>query len=371
MDFRGDPASALLEVLDPEQNSAFSDHYLEVPFDLSRVLFITTANLVDPIPPALLDRMEVLRLPGYTQQEKKQIARRYLIPRQLAANGLTPALLRFHADALDRIIRLYTSEAGVRNLEREIGTVCRKFARRLVEGKARREECTQVRGQDLKGYLGPQKLFPDTATRRPEIGVATGLAWTAAGGEILQVEVTAVPGKGNVMLTGSLGDVMKESAHIAFSLVRSRHAEIGFAPDRLATLDIHVHVPAGATPKDGPSAGLAMAAAMASLFSGRSLLPQAAMTGEISLRGRVLPVGGVKEKVLAAARAGVRRVILPEKNRHDLDEVPEEIRRKLEFEFVEEAMPALGLVLTPAPTSAPPVVPAGPALQTTEGTQAG
>ena len=348
-DFRGDPASALLEVLDPQQNSAFSDHYLEIPLDLSRVLFITTANLVDPIPPALLDRMEVLRLPGYALHEKRQIARRFLVPRQLEAHGLTRKQVSLRAPAINAIVKLYTSEAGVRNLEREIGTVCRKIARRIVEGHLDPDERTAVTAPDLKGYLGPQKLFPDRVRRSAQVGVATGLAWTAAGGEVLHVEATALAGKGGLTLTGSLGEVMKESAQIALSYVRGKHAELGFDPDDVSGLDIHVHVPAGGTPKDGPSAGATIAAAVASLLSGRPVLPDRAMTGEISLSGRILPVGGIKEKVLAAARAGARMVLLPRENQHDLDDVPDQIKKRVAFELVDDAMDVLRLVVVAPP----------------------
>ncbi|NOY82467.1 MAG: endopeptidase La [Kiritimatiellaeota bacterium] len=346
-DFRGDPASALLEVLDPEQNYSFSDHYLEIPFDLSRVFFITTANLEDPIPPALHDRMEIIRLPGYTHLEKRQIARRWLFPRQLDAHGLDRSQLLVRARAIDNLIRRYTAEAGVRDLERTIGTICRKHARHIVEGEA--DGCTRtvVDTADLMSYLGPPKVFPDVADRRRQVGVSTGLAWTASGGEILHIEATFVPGKGALMLTGSLGDVMKESAHIAWSYVRNRYRELGFDPAPWADRDIHIHVPAGATPKDGPSAGVALAAALASLVTGRAVLPYRAVTGEVSLRGRVLPVGGIKEKVLAALRAGVRMVLLPKKNRNDLDEIPEEVRKKLRFELISDAAEALELLLEP------------------------
>ncbi len=346
-DFRGDPASALLEVLDPQQNASFSDHYLEISFDLSSILFITTANLIDPIPPPLRDRMEIIRIPGYTQEEKSQIAKRFLAPRQLAANGLSKSQLTFSKGGLDTIINAYTSEAGVRNLEREIASVCRKHARKLVEGKAAPEQRITVSDSNIREYLGPERLFPDKAIEKPIIGVSTGLAWTSAGGEILHVEATTVPGSGKLVLTGSLGDVMKESAQIAYTYVRSRHGDIGFDPERLKSVDIHVHVPAGATPKDGPSAGIAIATALASLLSDRAVKARMAMTGEISLQGHVLPVGGIKEKVLAAARGGVHTVVLPEKNRNELEEdIPAEIRKKIRFEFATTADQVLNAALT-------------------------
>ncbi len=344
-DFRGDPSSALLEVLDPEQNHAFSDNYLEVPFDLSRVFFITTANLADPIPAALYDRMEVIRLPGYSQREKHQIARRWLLPRQLKEHGLNRRQVSFRAAALDTVIREYTSEAGVRNLERAIGAVCRKLARKIVEGEIAAEERVVIDPGRVREYLGPPKVFPEAVADRGQVGVATGLAWTRAGGEILQIEVNAVSGKGGMILTGSLGDVMKESAQIAWTYVRSRAGELGFDPDGWGMRDIHLHVPSGATPKDGPSAGVAIATALASLATERPVRARVAMTGEISLRGRVLPVGGVKEKVLAAARSGIRDILLPEKNRGDLEDVPDEVMRKLRFHFVRDAAEVLDFAL--------------------------
>ena len=342
-DFRGDPAAALLEVLDPEQNAAFSDHYLDVPFDLSSVLFITTANVLDTIPPALRDRMEVLELAGYTLGEKRHIARRHLVRKQLAAHGLTPARLAFTPAAIDRIVGDYTREAGVRNLEREIATVCRKVARGVAEGRGSRATVTPAR---LRALLGPPKYVAETAERRVEPGVATGLAWTPAGGDILFVEATTMPGKGQLLLTGLLGDVMKESAQAALSYVRARAKVLGLAADFVEKADLHIHVPAGAIPKDGPSAGLAITAALVSLLTRRPVPSDAALTGEITLRGRVLAVGGVKEKVLAAARAGLRRVILPARNRDDLDEIPPEVRRRLAFRFVrtvDETMALLDL----------------------------
>jgi ATP-dependent Lon protease len=331
-DFRGDPASALLEVLDPEQNNSFSDHYLEVPFDLSKVLFITTANLLDPIPPPLLDRMETIELPGYTEQEKIQIAKRYLIPRQIEGNGLTAARLHIKLDALKQIIRGYTREAGVRNLEREIGGICRKVARKVAEGH---DGSTTVRPADLHDLLGPQKVFPEEyfASRNP--GVATGLAWTSAGGEVLSVESTIMRGGKGLLLTGQLGNVMKESAQAALSYLRSRADDWGIGPAIFADNEIHIHVPAGAIPKDGPSAGVTMATSLLSLLTGQPVRPRLAMTGEVTLQGRVLRIGGVKEKVLAAHQAGVRTVVLPKHNMGDLEDVPKQIRDTMTFVPVE------------------------------------
>lgn len=340
-DFRGDPSSALLEVLDPEQNAAFSDHYLEVAFDLSRVMFITTANILDPIPPALLDRMEVLRIPGYTLQEKQRIARKFLLPRQLEKSGVASSQLRITSGAMEKIIDAYTREAGVRNLEREIGGICRKHARKIVDEEVGDTLRTTVGVKELSDYLGPEREFADELPEAPEVGMAVGLAWTAAGGETLQIEATTVPGDGKLVLTGSLGKVMKESARTALSFVRNHAAELGIDPAPLLERDIHIHVPAGATPKDGPSAGLAIATATASLLSQRPVAMTTAMTGEISLRGRVLPVGGIKEKVLAAVRAGVTTVYLPEKNASDLHEVPEELREKLKVVPTSRALPVI------------------------------
>ncbi len=325
-DFRGDPAAALLEALDPEQNNSFSDHYLEVPYDLSQTLFIMTANLLDTIPAPLRDRMEVIELPGYTEEEKLHIARRFLIPRQMADAGLTPARIEIDDDAVRRIIREYTYEAGVRNLEREIGAVMRRIARRVAEGRRHKAHVT---AQRVPAYLGQQKHFPTEAEERDEVGVATGLAWTAAGGDLTTIEVMAVPGHGAITLTGRLGDVMKESAQAALTYIRARADALGLAPDFYEHIDIHVHLPAASIPKDGPSAGVTMAVAMISALTGRETRRDVAMTGEITLRGRVLPVGGVKEKALAAHRAGVLTVILPRRNLKDLDEVPAEVREAL------------------------------------------
>jgi ATP-dependent Lon protease len=353
-DFRGDPASALLEVLDPEQNNAFVDHYLDVPFDLSKVLFLTTANVLDPIPPALRDRMEVLELPGYTEEEKLQIAERHLVPKQISENGLGNIKIEFTPDTVSEIIRSYTREAGLRNLEREIGRVCRKIARALTEGETAPERVTP---DMLHRFLGPRKFFSEAAERTQEPGVATGLAWTPNGGDILFIESTRMNGQKGVTITGSLGDVMKESAQAALSYVRSRAAQLGIAPDFFEKSDLHIHVPAGAIPKDGPSAGVTIAASLASLLSARPVRSDVAMTGEITLRGKVLPVGGVKEKVLAARRAGIKTVILPRRNESDLEDIPEEARKEMAFVFVDTVDEVLRHALRdgvePLPEAAP------------------
>jgi ATP-dependent Lon protease len=345
-DFRGDPASALLEVLDPEQNHAFSDHYLEVAFDLSNVMFITTANVLDTIPPALLDRMETLRLPGYTEMEKLQIAKQFLMPKQLEGHGLSKDQLTITDEALQCIIRSYTREAGVRNLEREIGTVCRKTAKNIVQNESVRNVVTE---NDAHEYLGPERFFSETAERAHEPGVAIGLSWTQAGGDIIFVEAAKMRRtlrKGeSLTLTGQLGDVMRESAQAALSYVRSRASALGIDPDFFDEHDIHLHVPAGATPKDGPSAGITMSTVLASLATGTPVREKLAMTGEITLRGRVLPVGGIKEKMLAASRAGMTDVILPMKNKKDLEEIPEEIRAQMTFHLVDTMDEVLDIAL--------------------------
>ncbi len=346
-DFRGDPSSALLEVLDPQQNNSFSDHYLEVPFDLSRVMFITTANLLEPIPPALRDRMEVIELPGYTEQEKVHIAIKYLVPRQLTEHGLKTKQLNIRKESFFSIIRQHTREAGVRNLERTIATICRRTARRIVEG---RTSSVLVTPKHLKDFLGPPEYFHDMAEQQLEPGIAIGLAWTSAGGDILFIEGTQMPGKGHVTITGSVGDIMRESVQAALSYVRAHAHQLGIEPKFFDKHDIHVHVPAGAIPKDGPSAGLAMAVTLASLLTHRAIRPGVAMTGEITLRGKVLPIGGVKEKVLAAARSGIRVVLLPEQNRKDLHDVPTEIRKKMKFVFVKTIADAFNAAI-PAPPS--------------------
>ncbi len=330
-DFRGDPSSALLEVLDPEQNSSFRDNYLGVPFDLSDVMFITTANTLDPIQPAFRDRMETIRLSGYTEEEKIEIAERHLIPKQLDEHGLTKKHLEFSESALRAVISGYTQEAGLRNLEREIASVCRKVARQVAMGQTRSR---RLNPKQVDKYLGRPKVFQDELLKNDEIGVATGLAWTATGGDILFVEATAMKGKGGLALTGQLGDVMKESAHAAMSYARSHATDFGIDEDFFAGNDIHVHVPEGAIPKDGPSAGVTMATAMISMLVGKPVHRNIAMTGEITLRGEVLPVGGIKEKVLAARRAKIRSVILPALNERDLEDVNEELRREMRFVFV-------------------------------------
>jgi ATP-dependent Lon protease len=331
-DFRGDPSSALLEVLDPEQNSTFSDHYLEVPFDLSHVLFIATANQMDPVPAALRDRMEVIELPGYIEEEKVEIARAFLLPRQCKQNGIDTIDFTLPDDALRMLIRSYTREAGVRNLEREIGAVCRKVARRVAEQGL--SGPVTIRVEDLSELLGPVKFEPEIAERTGQPGVAVGLAWTPAGGDILFVESTRMPGKGDLKLTGSLGDVMRESAEAARSWLRSRSEDLAIDGGVFETSDLHVHVPAGAVPKDGPSAGVAMVTSLTSLLTGRIALPEVAMTGEITLRGKVLPVGGIKEKILAAKRAGISRVVLPERNRRDVEEIPKHLLVGLDLQYV-------------------------------------
>ncbi|HZP43826.1 MAG TPA: endopeptidase La [Candidatus Binatia bacterium] len=346
MDFRGDPASALLEVLDPEQNFGFQDHYLDVPFDLRRVMFVTTANVLDPIPAPLRDRMEVIELAGYTEDEKLEIARRHLIPKQLEENGLTPQNLRFEDEALLRMIRAYTHEAGLRNLEREIGRVCRKVARAITEG---RTDPVVLTADKVREYLGPERFFSEIAERTEEPGVAVGLAWTPNGGDILFIESTRMAGKKGLTLTGHLGEVMKESAQAALSYIRSRADRLGIPPDFFETADIHVHVPAGAIPKDGPSAGVTMATSLASLLTGRPVRPNLAMTGEITLRGKVMPVGGIKEKVLAAKRAGIEVVILPQRNEKDLEDVPASVRESMRFVFVETMDELLEHALEPRP----------------------
>lgn len=342
-DFRGDPSSALLEVLDPEQNFSFSDHYLEVPFDLSRVMFITTANILDTIPPPLRDRMEVLELPGYTEEEKVSIARRFLLPRQLKEHGLTSKNLSLNAAALRKIISAYTREAGLRNLERNIAAVCRQVARTIAEGGDGKKET--VTSENLAKFLGPGRFYPEVAERTSPPGVATGLAWTPAGGEIIFVEATRMPGKGNLLLTGQLGEVMKESAQAALSYLRSQSKRFGLSDDYFSQCDLHIHVPAGAIRKDGPSAGVAIFCALASLVTGQPVRSDLAMTGEITLRGQVLPVGGIKEKVLAARRAGIKIVILPDKNRNDLTEVPKSAKKGLGFRFIKRMDEAVKLAL--------------------------
>jgi ATP-dependent Lon protease len=332
-DFRGDPSSALLEVLDPEQNNSFRDHYVGVPFNLSKVLFITTANLLDPIQPAFRDRMEVIHLPGYTEEEKLQIALRHLVPKQIKENALTAKRIEFSFGSIRKIISLYTREAGVRNLEREIGAVCRKTARKVAEGK---KGLSKITSQNIETFLGPPKIFKDQVQKKDQVGVTTGVAWTSTGGEILFVEATRMKGKGGLILTGSLGEVMKESAQAALSYARAHARELGIEGKIFAVSDFHVHIPEGAIPKDGPSAGITMATALISACTNAKVRWDTAMTGEITLRGNVLPIGGVKEKVLAVQRAGIPRMILPAANRKDLVDIPKTVRKEMTFLFVEE-----------------------------------
>jgi len=354
IDFRGDPSAALLEVLDPEQNHSFSDHYLELPYDLSKVLFITTANLLDPIPPALADRMEVIEFPGYIEEEKLAIARQFLIPRQLAEAGLDGAdsRLSFSDSSLRAIIREYTYEAGVRNLEREIGNVCRKVARRVAEARSTPRSITT---QSLRRYLGAARILRYEGDRIDEIGLALGIAWTEAGGDVMPVEVSLMEGKGSLTLTGQLGEVMQESAQAALSYARSHATDLGIGDIDFEKLDIHIHVPEGAVPKDGPSAGITMATALISALIQRPVRHEVAMTGEITLRGRVLAIGGLKEKVLAAHRAGIRTVLLPNQNRKDLTEVPARVRRDVKLVFVDRMEEVLPVALLPESAAAQPL----------------
>ncbi len=345
-DFRGDPASALLEVLDPEQNFSFSDHYLEVPFDLSHVMFLATANVIDPVPAALKDRLEILELPGYTRDEKRNIARQFLVPKQLEEHGLKVEQLEFRDSAVDEVIDSYTREAGVRNLEREVGSVCRGVAVKVAEGHS---EKFVIEAAQVPEYLGPQKFMSEVAERTAEAGVATGLAWTPVGGDILFIEATRMPGKGSLVLTGQLGDVMKESAQAALSFVRSKAKWLGIDENFLDKTDIHVHIPAGAIPKDGPSAGVTMFTALASMLTGKAVRNDVAMTGEITLRGNVLPVGGIKEKILAAHRAGIKRILLPERNAKDMIDVPEQAKNEMEFFYIKRMDELLPLALTELP----------------------
>lgn len=330
-DFRGDPASALLEALDPEQNKAFHDNYIDIPFDLSKVFFVATANTVSTIPEALLDRMELIELSGYTEEEKVQIAKKYLIPRQRERNGLKTADLHFTDALLRKIIRSYTREAGVRELERTIGALCRKVGKKIVLAD---KTIPPLSARTLEEYLGPVKFLPLAEEHESQVGRVNGLAWTAAGGEVLDTEAITIKGKGNLILTGQLGDVMKESAKTAYTYIRSRAKELGLVENFYETLDTHIHLPEGAVPKDGPSAGITMATAMASAYTGRKVRGDTAMTGEITLTGEVLPIGGVKEKVLAASQFGIRQILLPEKNKRDMEEIPQSVRKKLEFIYV-------------------------------------
>ncbi|MDP2671467.1 MAG: endopeptidase La [bacterium] len=331
-DYRGDPSAALLEALDPEQNNSFSDHYLEIPYDLSNVLFVTTANVLDTIPPALRDRMEILEFPGYTEEEKFHIARDYLFPKQIETHGLSEKQIKISDEALQKIISRYTREAGVRSMERELASLCRKVAKQVAEGKTKGTSITE---KNLPEFLGPEKFIPWVAEKKDEVGVASGLAWTEVGGEVLSVETTLMPGRGNLILTGHLGEVMKESAQAALSYVKSRAASFGIKENFYKNSDIHLHVPAGAIPKDGPSAGITMATSLLSAITKIPVRKEVGMTGEITLRGKVLEIGGVKEKVLGAHRAGLRTILLPMKNKKDLEEIPAKTRSDLHFIFLE------------------------------------
>jgi ATP-dependent Lon protease len=344
-DFRGDPSAALLEVLDPEQNFSFRDHYLGVPYDLSEVMFVTTANLLDPIQPAFRDRMEVIRLSGYTEEEKLAIAKKHIVSKQIEANGLKASQFEFSENALRALIAGYTREAGLRHLERQVAQVCRKVARQVAEGRKRKMRIIE---SSLEAYLGPAPVTREDALTESQVGVATGLAWTEAGGDVLFIEATTMRGRSGLILTGQLGDVMRESAQAALSFARAHAAELGIGEDYFETRDIHVHVPEGAIPKDGPSAGITMATAMLSAFTERAVRRDVAMTGEITLRGNVLPIGGVKEKVLAARRSGIRTIILPEANRKNLEEVPKGLRKDLRFVFVSDVREVFAAALLEA-----------------------
>ncbi|MDY6875142.1 MAG: endopeptidase La [Chloroflexota bacterium] len=348
LDFRGDPAAALLEVLDIEQNHAFSDHYLEVPYDLSKVLFITTANTLGPVPPALRDRMETIEFPGYIDEEKLEIARRFLIPRQLEEHGLTDTPITFTDGALQDLIREYTYEAGVRNLEREIASICRKITRRLAENSS---PPSRVKANMLTRYLGPPHFLRSMTEEQDGVGIATGVAWTEAGGDLTPVEVALMPGKGNLLLTGQLGEVMQESAQAALSYTRSRSKDFDIKPDTFEKTDIHIHLPEGAIPKDGPSAGITIATALISAFTGRPVRHDVGMTGEITLRGRVLPVGGLKEKMMAAYRAGLKTAIIPKRNKKDLTEIPRRVQRCINIILVEQMDEVLAAAVLPLPSS--------------------
>jgi ATP-dependent Lon protease len=345
-DFRGDPSAALLEVLDPEQNSEYSDHYLDIPYDLSQVMFITTANDLEPLPPALLDRLEVIEFPGYTEEEKLAIAREFLIPDQLEGHGLDTRGLKFETSALQTMVRQYTYEAGVRNLNREIANVCRKVARLVAEEKPFPKRITSPM---VNKFLGPPEFLETRTNQEDSVGLATGLAWTYGGGDTLSIEVSILPGKGSLLMTGQLGEVMQESAQAAMSYMRSRGADLNVPTEDFEDYDVHVHLPEGAVPKDGPSAGITLAAAIISAFTERKIRSAYAMTGEITLRGRVLPVGGIKEKVLSAHRARIKQVILPEQNRKDLVDIPANALRGLTIHFVEHMQQVMDLVLLDAP----------------------
>jgi ATP-dependent Lon protease len=355
-DFRGDPSSALLEVLDPEQNFSFVDHYLGIPYDLSRVMFIATANMLEPIQPAFLDRMEIIRLTGYTQEEKLRIARLHLIPKQTKENGLSDEQIEFTDDAVGAVISGYTKEAGLRNLERELAAICRKVAVKVARGEAERMVIDPAKVEE---FLGARKHFAEELLTRDRVGVATGLAWTSVGGDLLFIEVVAVPGKGQLLLTGQLGDVMKESAQAALSFARAYAATHGIGEDFFAKHDLHVHVPAGSIPKDGPSAGITIGSAILSVLTGKPINRRLAMTGEITLRGDVLPIGGLKEKTLAAKLAGIQQVIVPKLNRRDLADIPATITDGLTFHFVDHMDDVLKLALIDPDVRQPDVTPDG------------
>jgi ATP-dependent Lon protease len=363
-DYRGDPAAALLEILDPQQNFSFRDHYLDLPFDLSRIFFIATANQLGPIPAPLRDRMEIIRLAGYSDREKLEIARRYLIPRQTTDNGLNNAQLKITDDAVELIAARYTREAGVRQMERNIGSVARKVALKVAQGQA---ESVTVTATEVREYLGAPQFYPEQARKELPAGVATGMAWTEMGGEVLFIEATLLPGGRGFTITGQLGEVMQESARAAQSYLWSHAAEFGIDPAIFREFGVHLHVPAGAIPKDGPSAGVTITSALASLYTGRRVRPDTAMTGEITLSGLVFPIGGVKEKVLAAHRAGIRRIILPSRNEADVDEIPEDVKNELQLIFVsgiaEVIDAALEVLVANPPPQPPSVLDAGRARQ--------
>jgi ATP-dependent Lon protease len=353
-DYRGDPSAALLEILDPQQNNTFRDHYLDLPFDLSRVFFIATANQLGPIPPPLRDRMEVIALAGYSDREKLQIAKRYLVPRQILENGLVPNQLQIDDSAIEQIASRYTREAGVRQLERNIGRVARKVALKIAQGEA---EAVNVAGDKVVEYLGPPRFYPEQARKENPAGVATGMAWTEMGGEVLFIEATLLPGGRGLTITGQLGAVMQESARAAQSYLWSHASEFGIVPDMFNGYGVHLHVPAGAIPKDGPSAGVTITAALASLYTGRRVRSDTAMTGEITLSGLVFPVGGIKEKVLAAHRAGIRRVIMPARNEADVEDVPEDVRSELKLIFVNRISEVIEAALEVLVANPPPPLP--------------
>jgi ATP-dependent Lon protease len=354
-DFRGDPASALLEILDPQQNNTFRDHYLDLPFDLSKVFFIATANQMGPIPPPLRDRMEVINLVGYSDAEKLQIARRYLAPRQIKENGLNENQLKIADDAIELIATRYTREAGVRQLERNLGSVARKVALKVAQAQV---ESAVVTAQDIKEYLGAPRFYPEQARKELPAGVATGMAWTEMGGEVLFIEATLLPGGRGLTITGQLGEVMQESARAAQSYLWSHAAEFGISAEMFRDYGVHLHVPAGAIPKDGPSAGVSITAALASLYTGRRVRPDTAMTGEITLSGLVFPVGGIKEKVLAAHRAGIRRIILPMRNEADVEEIPDDVRNDLQIVFILRINEVVDVALEMLVSNPPPPIPA-------------